>query len=127
MLLDKEVEKKVDEFEEKEDKKPMKFSKKETPVKAKEEPKVEEIKEEEIKEEDDAKGVKEDELKDGVVIDCENLNIRKEGKADAGILTVVPVGTEVVIDMKDNTAEFYNVILKDGTEGFAMKKYIKLV
>lgn len=121
MLLDKEVEKKVNEFEEKEDKKPMKFSKKEMPIRTKEEPKVEEIKEE------DAKEVKEDELKDGVVIDCENLNIRKEGKADAAILTVVPVGTEVVIDVKDNTADFYNVILKDGTEGFAMKKYIKLV
>ena len=127
MLLDKEVEKKVDELESKEEKKPFKFSKKEEvkkeiPAKVKEEePKVEKI------EEDDAKEVKEDELKDGVVIDCENLNIRKEGKADAGILIVVPVGTEVVVDMKDNTAEFYNVILKDGTEGFAMKKYIKLV
>ena len=119
MLLDKEVENKVDEIETKEEKKPFKFSKKEE-VKKEEEPKVE-------KEEEDVKGVVEDDIKDGVVIDCENLNIRKEGKADASILTVVPVGTEVAIDMKDNTADFYNVILKDGTEGFAMKKYIKLV
>ena len=36
-------------------------------------------------------------------------------------------GEEVVIDMKDNTDKFYNVILKDGTEGFVMKEYIKLV
>ena len=114
MLLDKEVEEKVDDIETKEEKKPFKFSKKE------EEPKVE-------KEEEDAKGVVEDDIKDGVVVECENLNIRKEGKADAYILKVVPVGTEVAIDMKDNTADFYNVILKDGTEGFAMKKYIKLV
>lgn len=115
MILDKEVEKKVDELETKDEKKPFKFSKEE------------ESKVEEIKEEDDTKEVKEDELKDGVVVECENLNIRKEGKADAAILIVVPVGTEVVIDMKDNTDDFYNVILKDGTEGFAMKKYIKLV
>ena len=119
MLLDKEVEKKVDELETKEEKKPFKFSKKEE-VKKEEEPKVK-------KEEEDAKGVVEDDIKDGVVVECENLNIRKEGKADADILKVVPVGTEVAIDMKDNTADFYNVILKDGTEGFAMKKYIKLV
>lgn len=119
MLLDKEVEKKVDELEAKDEKKPFKFSKKEETKK--EEPiKVE-------KEEEDTKGVNEDDTKDGVVAECENLNIRKEGKADAAILTVVPVGTEVVIDMKDNTADFYNIILKDGTEGFAMKKYIKLV
>lgn len=116
MILDKEVEKKVDELETKDEKKPFKFSKKEEAKE--EEPEVEE---------DDDKGVKEDELKDGVVVECENLNIRKEGKADAAILIVVPVGTEVVVDMKDNTADFYNVILKDGTEGFAMKKYIKLV
>lgn len=115
MILDKEVEKKVNEFETKEEKKPLKFSKKE-------EPKIEEI-----NEEDDAKEVKEDEVKYGVVVECENLNIRKEGKADAAILIVVPVGTEVVIDMKDNTEDFYNVVLKDGTEGFAMKKYIKLM
>lgn len=120
MILDKEVEKKVDELEKKDEKKPFKFSKKE-------EAKEEEPKVEEINEEDDAKEFKEDELKDGVVVECENLNIRKEGKADAAILIVVPVGTEVVVDMKDNTADFYNVILKDGTEGFAMKKYIKLV
>lgn len=119
MLLDKEVEKKVDEIETKEEKKPFKFSKKEE-VKKEEEPKVE-------KEEEDVKGVVEDDIKDGVVIECENLNIRKEGKADAAILKVIPVGTEVAIDMKDNTTDFYNVILKDGTEGFAMKKYIKLV
>ena len=118
MLLDEEVEKKVDELETKEEMNPFKFSKKEE-VK-KEEPKVE-------KEEEDTKGVVEDDIKDGVVVECENLNIRKEGKADAAVLIVVPVGTEVAIDMKDNTADFYNVILKDGTEGFAMKKYIKLV
>ena len=120
MLLDKEVEEKVDEIETKEEKKPFKFSKKN-------EKKPEPVKVEETKEEEDTLGVVEDDTKDGVVIDCDNLNIRKEGKADASILTVVPVGTEVVIDMKDNTADFYNVILKDGTEGFAMKKYIKLV
>ena len=121
MLLDKEVEEKVDDIETKEEKKPFKFSKKN-------EKKPEPVKvEEEVKEEEDIFGVVEDDIKDGVVIDCENLNIRKEGKADASILTVVPVGTEVAIDMKDNTADFYNVILKDGTEGFAMKKYIKLV
>lgn len=120
MILDKEVEKKVDELETKDEKKPFKFSKKE-------EVKEEEPKVEEINEEDDTKEFKEDELKDGVVVECENLNIRKEGKVDASILIVVPVGTEVAIDMNDNTNDFYNVILKDGTEGFAMKKYIKLV
>ena len=125
MLLDKEVEKKVDEFEN-EDKKPYnKYSKRNEKVVEKPVEPVEEVKEEE----DDKLGATsvEDDMKDGVVIDCQNLNIRKEGRPDATIIKVITVGTEVAIDMKDNTDDFYNVILKDGTEGFAMKKYIKLV
>ena len=123
MLLDKEVEKKVDEFDN-EEKKPYKYSKRNEKVAEKP---VEQV--EEVKEEDDKLGAisVEDDIKDGVVIDCQNLNIRKEGRPDATIIKVIPVGTEVAIDMKDNTDDFYNVILKDGTEGFAMKKYIKLV
>lgn len=123
MLLDKEVEKKVDEFENKE-KKPYEYSKRNEKVVEKPVDQVEDV-----KEEDDKLGASsvEDDIKDGVVVECENLNIRKEGKTNATILIVVPVGTEVAIDMKDNTVDFYNVILKDGTEGFAMKKYIKLV
>lgn len=124
MLLDKEVEKKVDEFEN-DEKKPYKYSKRNEKVIEKPIEKVEEA----VVEEDDKLGATsvEDDIKDGVVIDCQNLNIRKEGRPDATIIKVIPVGTEVAIDMKDNTDDFYNVILKDGTEGFAMKKYIKLV
>ena len=113
MLLDKEVEKKVDEFETKEAKKHSKASKE-----------VEEVTTDPV---EDVKGIDEEDTKDGVVVECTNLNIRKEGKATADIITAIPAGTEVVIDMKDNTDEFYNVILKDGTEGFAMKKYVKFI
>ena len=113
MLLDKEVEKKVDELERKESRKPSKASKE-----------VEEVTTDPV---EDVKGINEDDTKDGIVIDCTNLNIRKEGKATADVIIVIPVGTEVIIDMKDNTDEFYNVILKDGTEGFAMKKYVKII
>lgn len=81
-----------------------------------------------IEEEDDTLGVDEEKgFTDGVVANCANLNIRKKPDKDADILKVVPEGEEVVIDVKDNTDKFYNVILKDGTEGFAMKEYIKLV
>lgn len=81
-----------------------------------------------IEEEDDTLGVDEEKgFTDGVVTNCANLNIRKKPDKDADILKVIPEGEEVVIDVADNTDIFYNVILKDGTEGFAMKEFIKLV
>ena len=89
---------------------------------------TEEAKEVDEIEEDDALDLNEEEaFKDGVVSNCSNLNIRKKPDKNADILKVVPEGEEVVIDMDDNTDIFYNVILKDGTEGFAMKEFIKLV
>ena len=123
MLLDKEVEKKVDEFEN-EDKKPYnKYSKKNEKVVEK--PVLQVV---EVVEEDDGKGFIEEAtvIKNGKVTNCENLNIRKDASKDANILKVVPKDTVVIID-DDNRNGFYNVILEDGTEGYVMKEYITLI
>ena len=122
MLLDKEVEKKVDEFEN-EDKKPYnKYSKRNEKVDA------EPAKVEEVKEEEDNKGFIEEaaDIKNGKVTNCENLNVRKDASKDANILKVIPKDTTVIID-NDNRNGFYNVILEDGTEGYVMKEYITLI
>ena len=88
---------------------------------------TEETEEKEFEEEDTLGLNEEEAFKDGVVSNCSNLNIRKKPDKNADILKVVPEGEEVIIDVADNTDIFYNVILKDGTEGFAMKEFIKLV
>lgn len=123
MIIDKEVLKVIEKVE----KEPKKVEK----VKEEKEPeKVEEVKEEKELEkvdeeiDDDKKGyIEEDNDNDGVVFNCEKLNIRKEPKPIADILTQVESGTNIVI--LEDKGDFYEVALPDGTVGFANKNFIK--
>ena len=117
MIIDKEVLKAIEKVE----KEPKK-------VEEVKEEKVEEVKEEkepeEVVEEDDNKGyIEEDDDNEGVVFNCEKLNIRKEPKPIADILTQVESGTSIVI--LEDKGDFYEVALPDGTVGFANKNFIK--
>lgn len=62
----------------------------------------------------------------GVVVDCERLNVRKEPSADADVLTTIPKGAEVQIDIFESTNDFYKVCTEAGVEGFCMAAYIKV-
>lgn len=62
----------------------------------------------------------------GVVTDCKMLNVRAKADGNADIVAIIPAGTELMIDRKNSTSEFYKVCNAAGIEGFCMKKYIKI-
>lgn len=80
-----------------------------------EEPIVEEVKQEIV-------------LVDGIVSNCELLNIRKESSKDAEVLCTIGVNTMVKVDLTvDKEAEeFYKIVTPNGVEGYCMKKFITI-
>lgn len=60
----------------------------------------------------------------GIVSDCVKLNIRHAPNPMATIACVIPVDTEVEIDIKRSTDEWYSVVTATGVEGYCMKKFI---
>lgn len=66
------------------------------------------------------------EPRNGVVVDCVKLNVRKSPADDATILAEIPVGTKVQIIDKESTKDFYHVCTATGINGFCMKKFIKV-
>lgn len=63
---------------------------------------------------------------DGVVSGVNKLNVRKEPSTDAEVVCVIPVNTEVLIDLEESTEDFYKVCTSAGIEGFCMKAYISV-
>ena len=66
------------------------------------------------------------EIATGVVDDCFKLNVRKEATTASDIMTVVPAGTKLVIDVENSTPSWYAVLLDEGKRGFAMKQFVKV-
>lgn len=62
----------------------------------------------------------------GVVTNCLRLNVRKSPSATAEIEYVIEALTEVSIDLKESTKDFYKVCTSAGVEGFCMKKFIAI-
>lgn len=65
-----------------------------------------------------------DEVKIGVVSNCNKLNIREEPSLDANIVCEITSTTELMVDENESTEEFYKVFTISGLEGFCMKKFI---
>lgn len=62
----------------------------------------------------------------GVVVNCLKLNVRKEPKSNAEVVTLISALTEVVVDVNASNGDFYKVCTATGIEGFCVKKYIAL-
>lgn len=62
----------------------------------------------------------------GVVTECARLRVRKEPSLEADILTVIPLGTEVRVDIFESTNDFYKICTGNGVEGYCMQKYINV-
>lgn len=79
---------------------------------------------------DDAANITEEEVKaafiSGVVTNCKKLNVRKEPRTDAGIIAIIPVSAEVVVDVDGSVGDFYKICTVAGIEGFCVKSYIAL-
>lgn len=67
-----------------------------------------------------------DEPTSGIVTDCLKLNIRKEPSPNSRIVCAIDCLTEVIIDEKESTDEFYKICTVSGIEGFCMKKFITI-
>ena len=67
-------------------------------------------------------------LVDGIVSNCELLNVRKESSKDAEVLCTIGVNTMVKVDLTvDKEAEeFYKIVTPNGVEGYFMKKFITI-
>ena len=63
----------------------------------------------------------------GKISNCKKLNVRKFPSRDAGIVSELVEGSEVMIDEKESTALFYKIYTEHGIEGFCMKQFIKVL
>lgn len=67
------------------------------------------------------------ESKSGVVVDCFKLNVRSGPSVDSEVICEITASTELMIDEKDSTDDFYKICTAAGVEGFCMKNFIKLL
>lgn len=66
-------------------------------------------------------------VKKAQVIDCVCLNIRAMPDMQAKILSVVNAGTEIVVNEKSSDKSWCGVTLPNGQEGYAMRKFLKIL
>ena len=64
------------------------------------------------------------EIKKGIVTDCLTLNIRKDPDINSEVVGNIKCLSEIMIEDKESTDEFYKICTASGKEGFCMKKYI---
>ena len=62
----------------------------------------------------------------GVVVNCVKLNVRKRPEAGATIITTLNALTEVKIDNRRSTDDFYKIDTEDGIYGYCMKRFIEV-
>ena len=60
----------------------------------------------------------------GFVSGCAKLNIRKAPNTTADVVTVVVMGTPLLIEKSASTTDWYKVYTEAGSEGFCMKKFV---
>ena len=62
----------------------------------------------------------------GVIVKCERLNVRETASPDATVLTTVPKGAQVKVNILESTNDFYKVCTEAGVEGYCAKDYISI-
>lgn len=72
------------------------------------------------------KVIEKDALLTGIVADCFRLNIRKKPDKNADIITVVNLMTQLKIDEKKSTDDWYYVCDSSGNSGYCMKQYVTI-
>lgn len=62
--------------------------------------------------------------KTGVVTNCVKLNVRKGPTKKSDILCVVPIATELPIEVLPYTNEWYKTVTPSGDAGYVCSEYI---
>lgn len=65
-----------------------------------------------------------EDIKIGLVSNCKKLNVREKPTIESSIVCEIVCRTELIIDEKESTEEFYKIFKASGIEGFCMKKFI---
>jgi hypothetical protein len=60
----------------------------------------------------------------GVVVNCAKLNVREEANADAAIVAVLPMNTEIEIDIFKSNSDWVAVCTETGITGYCMRKFV---
>lgn len=58
-------------------------------------------------------------------INVATLNIRSEAKANASVIKVLPINTELKI--KEESNDFFEIVCPDGTPGFCKKQFVTIL
>ena len=62
----------------------------------------------------------------GVVTECVKLRVRSTPEIADNVLTEIILASEVLVDLKESTDEFYKITTEAGVEGYCMKQYINI-
>jgi uncharacterized protein YgiM (DUF1202 family) len=62
----------------------------------------------------------------GIVVGCQDLNVRAEPSIEAEIVSILHRDSEVSVHEKTSTEEFYKVGTSAGIDGYCMRRYIKI-
>lgn len=62
----------------------------------------------------------------GVVTECVKLRVRSTPEIADNVLTEIVLASEVLVDLKESTDEFYKISTEAGIEGYCMKQYINV-
>lgn len=76
-------------------------------------------------ENDKDEDIKDETVQKGIVVNCSKLNVRRTANKLAKVLTVIEKGTEVIIVNAKTSNGFYKVKVDD-IEGYCVKDYIEI-
>ena len=62
----------------------------------------------------------------GVVTECVKLRVRSTPEIADNVLAEIILASEVLVDLKESTDEFYKITTEAGVEGYCMKQYINI-
>ena len=60
----------------------------------------------------------------GTVVNCAKLNVRAEASANAEVVDVLAVNTEIEINVEKSNNEWFNVCTASGINGYCMRKFV---
>lgn len=60
----------------------------------------------------------------GVVVNCAKLNVREEPSADADVVCVLDVMSEIKINVEKSDNEWFKICTANGIEGYCMRKFV---
>ncbi len=64
---------------------------------------------------------------EGIITNCDNLNVRSRPDTNATIVHVLYVGTKFTVDLDKSTDAWYCIYTASGNWGYCQKAYVKLL